>query len=122
MLTKLVSIVPSVNSVLIFCPSRQADLRKVLKAYAMHNEKTGYCQVRTSTQFSVTYEAALYDNTVFTILQAMAPVAATLLMNMTAEVQGRKRNRTCVDRRHLVSCPDHTPISCWAAHAVWARD
>ena len=94
MLTKLVSIVPSVNSwVPIFCPSRQADLRKVLKAYAMHNEKTGYCQVCTSTQFSVTYEAALEDNTVFTILQAMAPVAATLLMNMTAEVGTHRGGR-----------------------------
>lgn len=25
---------------------RQEDLRKVLKAYAMYNVKTGYCQVR----------------------------------------------------------------------------
>jgi hypothetical protein len=39
----------------------QQDLRLVLKAYAMYNEKTGYCQ-------------------------AMAPVAATLLMHMPAEV------------------------------------
>lgn len=38
----------------------QADLRRVLKAYANYNTKTGYCQ-------------------------AMAPVAATLLMHMTAE-------------------------------------
>ena len=40
---------------------RQQDLRLVLKAYAMYNEKTGYCQ-------------------------AMAPVAATLLMHMVPEV------------------------------------
>ena len=38
------------------------------------------------------------------------------------DAQGRKRNRTYIDRRHLVSCPDHTPISCWAVHTVWARD
>lgn len=38
----------------------QSDLRLVLKAYAMYNEKTGYCQ-------------------------AMAPVAATLLMYMPVE-------------------------------------
>jgi hypothetical protein len=38
----------------------QRDLRLVLKAYAIHDPKTGYCQ-------------------------AMAPVAATLLMHMTAE-------------------------------------
>ena len=42
----------------------QRDLRLVLKAYALHDVKTGYCQ-------------------------AMAPVAATLLMHMTAEVRKR---------------------------------
>ena len=47
--------------IIVFHLYRQQDLRLVLKAYALHDPRTGYCQ-------------------------AMAPVAATLLMHMTAEV------------------------------------
>lgn len=68
------------------CP-RQRDLREVLKAYAMYNVKTGYCQVRTFVNSAPVFA----DSASHTSPQAMAPVAATLLMHMSPEV------RACAD-------------------------
>ena len=65
-------------------PYRQTDLRLVLKAYAMYNTKTGFCQV--SVSFLPTSLVSSTSSSLLLLLQAMAPVAATLLMHMPAEV------------------------------------
>lgn len=56
-------------------------MRLVLKAYAMYNVKTGYCQVRGILLWIYTLIRVHLPHP-----QAMAPVAATLLMHMTPEV------------------------------------
>lgn len=73
---------PTMLRVCIIC--RQNDLRLVLKAYAMYNDKTGYCQVHIAHNLCC---LKLF----YVVLKAMAPVAATLLMYMPVEVRVRRR-------------------------------